>query len=113
MQGGSSEPLGPLGGCTARAGSAGARRALRPGPSSKDTPPKAAEYPIELGPYCSPSHVRAEPCQQSGVRPWVVSPHRRAGFTEAPNGEEEGLMAPPLVGGPSPWIQNLNSLLEN
>ena len=66
----------------------------------------------ELGPSCGASRVRAVPCRQSDIRPWVVSPHRRAGFTEAPNGEEGGnLMAPsPDREALPPWIQDLYPL---
>jgi len=58
----------------------------------------------ELSPSCGDSHVSVAPAQQSGIRPWVVSPHRRARFTEAPFREvEESLTDPPPgQGGPLP-----------
>jgi len=58
--------------------------------------PRASRWNKELCPSCGARCARAVPCRQSDIRPWVVSPHRRAGFTEAPNGEEGGnLMGPP------------------
>jgi hypothetical protein len=80
------------------------RRPLLPGPSSKDTPPKAAAYPIELGPSRSCRLVDTEEASSTGsplagndpAPPCRIhgGPHRgRRRESDGP---------PPGQGGPSP-----------